>query len=129
MYLSATGYVQVHTFTSYARIPLEGTAITMTDSEGNPFAMRLTNRSGLLDQPVAVKVPDLSESQSPDPPERPYGVIDIYARLEDYELIHVEQVQVFADTVTTQDLEMIPLSEFPESWNKQETFFTTPQAL
>ena len=37
--------------------------------------------------------------------------------------------KVFAETVTDQDLEMIPLSELPQSWNKAEIFVTPPQNL
>ena len=44
-------------------------------------------------------------------------------------MILVEDVQIFADTQTDQNLELIPLSEFPESYNKEEIFITTPQAL
>ena len=44
-------------------------------------------------------------------------------------MIHVEDVQLFANTQTDQNLVFIPLSEFPESCNKEETFITTPQAL
>jgi len=129
MYLSAIGYIQVHAFTSFARIPLQSVAITIARQNGDIYAMRLTNRSGTLDEPLPVEVPNKSESQSPNPPEVPYSQFDIYARLEDFELIHVERVQVFADTITNQDLEMIPLSEFPESINKQEIFDTIPQSL
>lgn len=101
----------------------------MTDTNDQVIAFRLTNRSGQLDEPIAIQVPDRAESQSPNPPERPYGVVNLYARAEDYELIRVEDVQIFADTVTDQNLVFIPLAEFPESFNEEETFITTPQAL
>lgn len=93
------------------------------------IAFRLTNRNGQLDTPISITVPDKSESESPNPPERPYGIINLYARAEDYELIHVEDVQIFANTQTDQYLALIPLSEFPESYNREETFITTPQPL
>lgn len=105
------------------------TAITVTDQNNEVIAFRLTNRNGQLDEPIAIRVPDLAESQSPNPPERPYAVVNLYARAEDYELIRVEDVQLFANTITDQNLEFIPLSEFPESYNEEETFITTPQAL
>ena len=127
--LSATGYLQVYAFTSNARIPLQNSAIAVTDSNGNILAYRLTNRSGKLDQPIAISAPDLDESQAPNPGVQPFTTVNIYARNEDYELIRVENVQIFADTQTDQNLELIPLSEYPDSWNKEETFITTPQAL
>lgn len=91
--------------------------------------MRLTNRSGMLDKPVEITVPDLSASQSPNTGVIPYAVVDLYARLENYEEIHVERLQIFANTITDQNLEMIPLSEFPANWNQAEIFYTPSQNL
>lgn len=127
--MSATGYLQVHAFTSYARIPLKDVAISVTDEKGVSLAMRLTNRSGLLDEPIAFQVPDLADSLTPESGQMPFKTLNIDARLEGYELIEVERAQIFADTVTVQDLEMIPLSEFPEERNLGEVFDTPPQSL
>lgn len=127
--MSATGYIQVHAFTSNARIPLRDVSIAITDTNGEVIAMRLTNRSGQLDEPVAITVPDLSASQSPDTQIIPFAVVNILARLEDYESIIVNDLQIFANTLTDQNLEMIPLSEFPEFFNMTEIFDTPPQNL
>lgn len=116
-------------YTSYAQIPLQYVAITVTDADGSALAMRLTNRNGQLDKPIEITVPDLSAGQSPNTGIIPFVAVDLFARLENYELIHIEKLQVFPDTVTEQNLEMIPLSEFPDSWNKQEIFDTPPQNL
>lgn len=91
--------------------------------------MRLTNRNGQLDEPVRIEVPDRSASQTPDTEIIPFTTVDLYARYENYEQIVVEDLQVFADTVTDQNLEMIPLSELPESWNLSQTFETLKQNL
>ena len=68
--MSATGYIQVYAYESYAQLPLKDVAVTITSEDGTAIAMRLTNRSGQI-VPVEIPVPDLVESQSPDPPERP----------------------------------------------------------
>ena len=91
--------------------------------------MRLTNRSGILDEPISIVVPNLSASQSPNTGVIPFAVVDLYARAENYEEIHVERLQVFADVVTNQNLEMIPLSELPDKWNQAEVFYTPAQNL
>lgn len=127
--LSATGYIQVHAYTSNAQIPLKDVAVTITDTDGAAIAMRLTNRSGILDIPVPITVPDLSASQSPNTGVIPFAVVDLYARVENYEEIHIERLQIFADTVTNQNLEMIPLSELPQNWNQAEIFYTPAQNL
>ena len=127
--LSATGYIQVHAFTSNARLPLKDAAVTVTDISGSAIAMRLTNRSGVLDSPIPITVPDLSASQSPNTGIIPFAVVNLYARLKGYEQIEIENLQVFANTVTDQDLKMIPLSELPERWSQTEIFNTPPQNL
>ncbi len=127
--MSATGYIQVHAYTSTAQIPLQDVAVTITDTSGAAIAMRLTNRNGMLDTPVSITVPDLSASQSPNTGVIPFTVVNLYARSENYEEINVENLQIFANTITDQNLEMIPLSEFPDRWNKAETFNTPPQNL
>lgn len=126
--ISSTGYIQVHAYTSYAQLPLENVAITVTTPDGTAIAMRLTDRSGRI-APIAVPVPDKAESQSPDPPERPFTAVNLYAHLRGYEKIEAENLQLFAGTVTLQNLEMIPLSELPGSWNQTAIFDTPPQNL
>jgi len=127
--LSAKGYIQVRAYTSYAQIPLQYVAITVTDAGGSAIAMRLTNRSGTLDTPIAIDVPSLSASQSPNTGVIPFTAVNLIAHLEDYEQIRIERLQVFPNTVTTQNLEMIPLSELPSQWSKEEIFDTPAQNL
>lgn len=91
--------------------------------------MRLTNQSGMLDQPIIIEVPSLSAGLTPNTGVIPYSVVDLYARAENYEEIVIRNLQVFPDVVTDQYLEMIPLSEFPQSWNESETFDTQIQNL
>lgn len=127
--LPELGYIQVYVFTSQARIPLEGAAITVTRPEGSAIAMRLTNRSGTLDTPIPISVPDRSASQTPDTGVTPYTDVNLYARLENFEAIEIENLQVFPGTLTVQNLAMIPLSELPNSYNQREIFHTPPQNL
>lgn len=127
--MPATGYIQVHAYASNAQIPLKDVAVAITDSNGSAIALRLTNRSGQFDEPVAITVPDLSASQTPNTGIIPFTAVNLYAKLPDYEEIEVENLQVFAGIVTSQNLEMIPLSELPEYWNQVEIFDTPKQNL
>lgn len=127
--LAATGYLQVRAYASTALIPLKDVAILITDPNGAVIANRLTNRNGLLDAPIPITVPDRSESLQPSAGSVPFTKINLYARLEGYEEIEAENVQLFADTITVQNLEMIPLSEFPENRNLAEIFDTPEQNL
>ena len=126
--MASTGYIQVHAYTSNARLPLEDVAITVTATDGTAIAMRLTDRSGKI-RLIEVPVPDLSAGQTPDTGQVPYTAVNLYARKRGFEMIENENLQVFPNTVTDQNLEMIPLSELPESWNKAEIFVTPPQNL
>jgi hypothetical protein len=107
---------------------LKDVAISATTNDNTILAMRLTDRSGRI-TPIEVPVPELEESLSPGSAVAPFTSVKLYARLQGYEQIQIEDLQVFADTVTIQDLEMIPLSELPALWSKSETFLTPPQNL
>ena len=126
--MPSTGYIQVNAYTSNARIPLKDVAITVTALDGTAIAMRLTDRSGQI-VPIEIPVPNLDESQFPDPPERPFAVVNLYAHLRGYEQVEAENLQVFAGTVTLQDLMMIPLAELPQQWDQTIIFNTPPQNL
>ena len=126
--LPETGYLQVHAYASYAQIPLQDVTVTVSASDGTAIALRLTDRSGRID-PIAIPVPDRSESLTPDPAERPFATVNLTARLKDYEQIFIDDVQIFAGVTTDQDLPMIPLSELPESRSKSEVFKTSRQNL
>ena len=126
--MPATGYIQVRAYTSTAQFPLKDVAITVTATDGTAIAMRLSDRNGLID-PIEVPVPDKVESQSPDPGETPFASVNLYAHRKGYEQVESENLQVFADTTTIQNLEMIPLAELPAAWDQTVIFDTPPQNL
>ena len=126
--MPSTGYIQVHAYESYAQLPLQNVTVTVTATDGTAIAMRLTDRSGKI-TPIPIPAPELAESQTPGSTQAPYTTVNLYARLQGYEQIEVENLQVFADTVTWQQLAMIPLSELPDEWGRSEFFDTPPQNL
>lgn len=126
--LPATGYIQVRAYTSTAQFPLEDVAITVTAADGTAIAMRLTDRNGRITA-IEIPVPNKAESQAPDPGEKPFTSVNLYARLKGYEQVESENLQVFAETTTIQDLEMIPLAELPQGWDQTVIFDTPPQNL
>ena len=124
--LDEVGYIQVNAFTSIARIPLENVAISVTAQDGTALAMRLTDRNGLI-RPIEIPVPAKSAGLTPNTGVIPFTSVNLYARLEGYEQVENEGLQVFPGTVTNQDLEMIPHSELPASWSKIGVFETPAQ--
>lgn len=126
--MPATGYIRAWAYTSRARMPLKDVAVSVTDPGGRLLAMRLTDESGLTSA-IPVEVPDLAESQQPEQGVKPFTQVNLFARLNDYERIEIKDLQVFADTVTLQELAMIPLSELPDRFDKEEIFDTPAQNL
>lgn len=126
--MSAIGYIQVRAYSSNAQIPVKDVAVTVTSRDGTVIAMRLTDRSGLI-RPIPLPVPDFSESQTPNPDETPYAVVNLFAHKRGYEKIESRNLQVFAGITTDLNLEMIPLSELPNEFDQTETFQTPPQDL
>lgn len=100
----------------------------ITTPNGDAIAMRLTDRSGQI-EPIPITVPDKAASQVPDSGIIPFTDVNIYARLQGFEQIEAENVQVFPNVVTNQNLEMIPLSELPDKWTQTEIFNTPAQNL
>lgn len=126
--LSSTGYIQARVYTSTAQLPLRNAAIVITAMDGTAIAMRITDRSGLIDA-IEIPVPDKSESQKPNPLERPYTMVNLYAYLDGYESVESQGVQVFSGITTYQDIEMIPLAEFSDESDNSVVYQNPPQNL
>ena len=126
--LASTGYITVHAYTSYAQLPVQNVAISVTATDDTAIALRTTNRNGQIN-PIEIPVPDRSASLSPDPAERPFTTVNLYARAKGFEQAEYKNLQVFSGTTTNQNIELIPLSEFPGAWNQTAIFDTPPQNL
>ena len=127
--MPSIGYLQVRAFASSARIPLANVAFSVQTPQGSLLAARLTNRSGMLDAPIPIEVPNRSAGLTPDTGVVPFTQVNLFARKEAYEQIESEHIQIFPGVMTTQNLPMIPLSEFPDAYDTSEIFNTPPQKL
>ena len=111
--MAATGTILTRVFTSQAQIPVAGATVAFTHrgTEGHHtlLALRVTDANGRT-APVQVDTPNASASESPGT-VTPFAVCDIWAESPGYELLVVENVQIFAGTQTLQELELIPLPE------------------
>ncbi len=123
-----TGYIDVLAYTGKAQLPLEDVAITVTATDGTALAMRITDRNGGISR-IEIPVPEISAGLSPDTGVRPYTPVNLYARKDGYEQTENENLQVFPETVTRLNLELIPLSEFPNNYDKVSIYDTPPQNL
>ena len=126
--LASTGYITVHAYSSYAQLPVKDVAVSVTASDGTAIAMALTDRNGQI-KSIPIPVPDREASLTPNPNEKPFTNVNLYARARGFEQAEYENLQVFPDTVTNQNIELIPLSELPGAWNQTAIFDTPPQNL
>ncbi len=126
--MPSTGRLQVRAYSGNAQLPLQNVSIAVTAQDGTSLAMALTDRSGKI-EPITLPVPDLAESQTPDAGATPFTTVNLHARLRGYEQIYAQDIQIFADTLTVQNLLLIPLSELPGEYDRTEDFVTPPQNL
>ena len=127
--MSSNGYITARAYMSYAQIPLEDVAVVVTAQDGTAIAMRLTNRSGLI-EPIPIPTPDREEIERPEGNgQQPFTDVTVYAFKTNFEQIAVRNVQIFPGITTVQNLEMVPLSELPDRWDEKILFNTPPQNL
>ena len=126
--LASTGYITVHAYTSFAQLPVKDVAISITATDGTAIAMALTDRNGQIKQ-IPIPVPDREASLSPNPGEKPFTSVNLFARARGYEQAEYENLQIFPGIITNQNVELIPLSELPGAWNQTAIFDTPPQNL
>ena len=125
------GFLNVRTYTSDAIIPVENTIVlisTRNASSGLQLAaVADTNDSGLTET-FAFTTPDLDESLSPNGAV-PFLNLHIEAEHPGFGRIQINDVQIFPNTVSTQEIMLRPLSDDPRHREEQKIFNITPQNL
>lgn len=129
--MASTGTILTRVFTSRAQIPVAGATVAFTQrsNEGRHtlLALRVTDANGRT-APVQVGTPDAAASESPGT-AAPFAVCDIWVESPGYELLVVENVQIFAGTQTLQELELIPLPEQSAALLPESPVIVPPQNL
>lgn len=98
------------------------------DGRHRLVAVRVTGESGEID-PVAIPAPAAADSTSPGAAEAPFSVCDVWAEHPLYELLTVEDVQIFAGIETLQEMKLIPLPENTAPRDAAGEVRVTPQDL
>lgn len=129
--LAATGTILTRVFTSRAQLPVAGATVAFTQRSDQGrhtlLALRVTDANGRT-EPVSVPTPDPSASEAPGT-ITPFAVCDIWVESPGYELLVVENVQIFPNTETLQELELIPLPEQSPNLLPEEPVNVPPQTL
>lgn len=128
--MASTGTIVVNTYTSNARIPVEGATVLFRRQEP-PYSLlgfRITDSSGKT-APLTVPTVDLRESQSPGAVDAPFTAIIVQAEHPEYERVVLQGVQIFPGITTVQSIQLLPLrAQDPDKDQEQDLTFT-PQPL
>ena len=129
--MASIGTIVTRVDTSRAQLPVPGATVAVTQRAGGGrhtlLALRVTDENGRT-APIRVATPEPSASESPGT-ESPFAVCDIWVEVPGYEMLLVENVQVFPNTETLQELELIPLPEQTSSSTRGEIVDIPPQDL
>lgn len=128
--MAETGYLTVRTYASRAQLPIEGAVVTLTEpTEQGPrlIASRITDENGQIPV-IAVPTPNKSESLSPGI-AKPFAAVELTVDHPDYDRVLIENLQIFADIVTQQNIALLPRSDLPEAYNLTEVVDITAQPL
>lgn len=128
--MSSSGTIIVSVYTSEARIPVEGASVIFHElGPAEPLlGFRITDSSGRT-APLSVATADLSQSQSPDPSQRPYTSVRIIAEHPEFERTVLEGVQVFPGITTLQSIQLLPIRRTDPNKDGQLDFILPPQTL
>lgn len=129
--MESYGTLSIRAFTSRAQIPVPGAtaAVTRPAGEGRHqlVAIRVTDESGLI-QPISLPAPSPSQSEGPGNAQ-PFALCDVWIEHPEFQMLHVENVQVFPNVETRQNAELLPLPEYPDQQDMTSMVEITPQPL
>ena len=108
----AVGQIIVNVYTSRSQIPLQDAFVSVTSGQTPDVKLlgfRTTNQNGATES-LDIDAPELELSLSPTD-QKAYTICDIKVTHPLYYTMIIKDVQVFANTETLQDVELIPLEE------------------
>ena len=115
--MQATGTLSVRVYTSQAQIPLEGATVGVAapgeEGKWKLLSIQCTDSSGKINT-IQIDTPVPAESTSPNglPGDgAPCALCSVWAEQPGYAMLQVENVQVFPDVETVQNMELIPLPQ------------------
>ncbi len=129
-YFLATGYIVVNVYTSRAQIPIRNAQVSVTAEGGDKpklLGFRTTNENGKTSN-ISVETPSLESSLSPSE-TKPFSVCTLKVSHPSYYSVTITDVQVFANTQTLQNVELIPLEENSKPENRSISRTTPAQNL
>ena len=127
--MATSGTLLTRTFTGRGELPLAGVTVSVVrrDPQGRMELLSVLVSDAVGDTvPIVIETPHLDLSQSPGNPV-PYAVVDIWADRQGFELLVIEDVQIFPGVTSIQELPLIPRPE--DGGRGGESVEITPQDL
>lgn len=128
--MEENGKLMIRTYASDMLIPISETRISIMDAENKDvlLAFRLTDENGKTEE-IEIKTPDKSLSLDENNQKRPFSVVDVIAQKDGYDISVIENVQIFADNLSVQNIEMLVLPENAAYDDFYKVYRVTPQNL
>ena len=128
--MTQSGTLLVRVFLSDAQIPIPGAIVVISRPESSGkqklLSIQLTDQSGVT-PPVVLNAPDPASSLTPGNNGSAYSNYTLVVEHPDYQLAVFDNLQVFPNVETIQDVPLIPLS--PNGRVEDNTVTVTPQPL
>ena len=116
-----SGKLGVRVFTSRAQLPVEGATVAITQKNRSGkyrvLSLQETDRNGSI-VPIEIPTPSVQESTQPNGQQTPFARCDIWVEHEGYEVMVIEDVQVFPGELSLQQVELNPLVR-GEAWTER----------
>ena len=123
------GTLIARVFTSRGQLPVEGASVSvLLHQDHQPQTLLSTQVSGPsgTTQPITIHTPGPEASQSPRQ-EDPFTLCDVWVEHQGYQLLQIQNVPIFSDVVSMQDLPLIPLAD--EGQQSPGVVIISPQDL
>ncbi|MBQ7954063.1 MAG: hypothetical protein IJ332_04925 [Clostridia bacterium] len=107
------GSLLVRTYIADMLIPVRDVRVTVTENNGNGeeiLAFRLTDENGKTDI-IEIDTPDMELSLDQNNTLKPFTSVNIKVEKEGFIIFIIQNVQIFANRLSEQNIEMIQLPE------------------
>lgn len=124
------GFLGVSTFAAGRILPVSGAQVFISQSDGEREELLyslITDENG-NSQVVSLSAPDMELSESPGN-DKPFALYNIRVLKEGFFRTIIKDVQVFANRITIQNVDMVPLPESTDGISITNTFVVMPQNL
>jgi len=122
---TSKGYILVNVRTGDESSAIQGASVMVTaivDGSRLILASGVTNMNGTT-QKFVLPAPDVSQSQTPNFPTRPYNLFDVSVTAEGFFNARSVDVPVFAGITSIQNFNMIPLPSMMRENDETVTYF------